>query len=93
MCLICDFERENGRSEICVSDFCVYVCDCVWICVCVCDFGPKNHKSKFLFLILVWAGHEGRGPRGQVRVPEKKIRLVNRPGPGCESWPTGQVRV
>ena len=30
--------------------------------VCVCDFGPKNHKSKFAFLILGLAGHEGMGP-------------------------------
>ena len=31
LCLVCDFERENRRSEIYVCDFCVYVCDCVWI--------------------------------------------------------------
>ena len=76
--MVCDFERENRRSEICVCDFCVYVCDCVWIYVCVCDFGLKNPKSKFLFrfslkkkilfLILGWAGlvmRDGaRGARG-----------------------------
>ena len=88
LCLVCDFERENRRSEIYVCDFCVYVCDCVWIYVCVCDLGLKNHKSKFLFmifsqkkilfLILGWTGHEGRGPQGpwgpwsRVRVPGKK---------------------
>ena len=34
--------------------------------VFVCDFGLKNHKSKFLFLILGWAGHKRRGPTGRV---------------------------
>ena len=62
MCLVCDFERENHKSDICVWDFYVYVCDRVWICVCVCDFGPKNHKWKFVVLILGLAGHEGIRP-------------------------------
>ena len=83
MCLVCDYERENHRSNIYVYDFCVYVCDRVWICVCVCDFGPENHKSKFMFLILGLARHEGTGPtearRGGFGV-KKKARLINGPG-------------
>ena len=96
MYLVCDFERENHRSDICVCDFCVYVCDRVWICVCVCDFGPKNKKSKFVFLILGLAGHKGTGPAGAQRGGfgvEKKIRLINGPGPGFQGRPTGRVRV
>ena len=58
--MVCDFERENHKSDICVWDFCVYVCDRVWICVCVCDFGPKNHQWKFVVLILGLA--EGMRP-------------------------------
>ena len=75
MCLVCDFERENHRSKICVCDFCVYVC----VCVCVCDFGPKNHKSKFMFLILDWAGHEGMGP-DKAGLGWKKNPLIKRAG-------------
>ena len=56
--MVCDFERENHRSDIFVWHFFVYVCDRVWIC----DFGPKNHKWKFVVLILGLAGHEGTGP-------------------------------
>ena len=91
MSLVCDFERENHRFDICV-----YVCDRVWICVCVCDFGSKNHKSKFVFLISGLAGHEGMGPAGARQGGfgvEKKIRLINRPGPGFQGRPAGRVRV
>ena len=87
--MVCDFEKENHRSDICVCDFFVYVCDRVWICVCVCDFGPKNHKSKFMFFILGLVGHEGTGP-GWV---EKKIRLINGSGPGFQGRPAGRVWV
>ena len=94
MCLVCDFERENYRSDICVYDFCVHVCDRVWICVCVCDFGPKNHKSKFVFLILGLTGHEGMGPtraqRGEFGV-EKKICLINGSGPRFQGRLAGRV--
>ena len=65
--MVCDFERENHRFEICVCDFYVYVV-IVFGFVFVCDFGLKNHKSKFLFLILGWAGHKRRGPTGRVWV-------------------------
>ena len=51
----------KGKIIDLTFDFYVYVCDRVWICVCVCDFGTKNHKSKFVFLILGLAGHEGTG--------------------------------
>ena len=91
MSLVCDFERENHRFDICV-----YVCDRVWICVCVYDFGSKNHKSKFVFLISGLAGHEGMGPAGARQGGfgvEKKIRLINRPGPGFQGRPAGRVRV
>ena len=71
MCLVCDFDRENHKSETCVCDFCVYVC--------VCDFGPKNHKSKFAFLILDWAGHEGMGP-DKAGLGWKKNPLIKRAG-------------
>ena len=55
-----------------------------------------------------WLGHDlGRGLGlnlvglneahgawlGRVQAPEKKIRLVNGPGPGRGSWPAGRVRV
>ena len=90
MCLVCDFERENHRSEIFVYGFCVY------LCVCVCDFRLKNHKSKFVFLILGLAGHEGTGPtearRGRFGV-KKKTRLINRPGLGFWGRPAGQVQI
>ena len=75
----------KGKIIDLTFDFCVYVCDRVWICVCVCDFGTKNHKSKFVFLILGLAGHEGTGLAGArlggIGV-KKKIRLINGPGPG-----------
>ena len=61
--MICDFERENHRSDIFVWHFFVYVCDRVWIC----DFGPKNHKWKFVVLILGLVGHEGMGPVGPAK--------------------------
>ena len=94
MCLVCDFERENHRFDICVWDFCVCVCDRVWICVC--DFGPKNHKSKFVFLILGLAGHVGTGPteaREGGFGDKKKIHLINRPGPGLQGRTVGWVQV
>ena len=79
---------------------CVYVCDCVWIYVCVCDFGLKNPKSKFLFLILGWAGlvmRDGaRGARGACGGgfgSREKIRLINGSGSGHGSWPAGRVQV
>ena len=91
MSLVCDFERENHRFDICV-----YVCDRVWICVCVCDFGSKNHKSKFVFLILGLVGHEGTRPaearRGGFGV-KKKTRLINRPGSGFWGRLAGQVQI
>ena len=74
----------KGKIIDLTFDFCVYVCDRVWICVCVCDFGTKNHKSKFVFLILGLAGHEGTGLTGArlggIGV-KKKIHLINGPGP------------
>ena len=64
--------------------------------VCVCDFGPENHKSKFLFLILGLAGHEGMGPaearRGGFGV-KKKTRLINGLGSGFWGRPASWVRV
>ena len=51
----------KGKIIDLTFDFCVYVCDRVWICVCVRDFGTKNYKSKFVFLILGLAGQEGTG--------------------------------
>ena len=71
MCLVCDFERENHKSETYVCDFCVYVC--------VCDIGPKNHKSKFVVLILAWAGHEGMGRARGSGSGYKKNRPQTRP--------------
>ena len=74
----------KGKIIDLTFDFCVYVCDRVWICVCVCDFGTKNHKSKFVFLILGLAGHEGTGLAGArlggIGV-KKKICLINGPSP------------
>ena len=70
---------ENHRSKICiwfvilkgkiidltfVFVIFVFMFVIVFGFVCVCDFGPKNHKSKFAFLILGLAGHEGTGPLG-----------------------------
>ena len=86
--MILILERENDRSDIYVLDFCVYVCDRVWIYVCVCNFGLENHKLKFVFLILGLAGHEGTGLAGRAKARwggfgvKKKTHLINGPGLG-----------
>ena len=50
----------------------------------ICD---SRFVQIFGFVIL------GRGPAGRVWAPGKKIRLINWPGLGHRSWPTGRVRV
>ena len=56
----------------------------------------ENHKSKFVFLILGLAGHEGTGPtearRGRFGV-KKKTRLINRSGSGFGGRLAGQVQI
>ena len=66
---VCDFERENHKSEICVCDF--------YICVCVCDFGPimtgRGPMGRVWILKKIHLLNEvgldnGSGPTGWVQV-------------------------
>ena len=95
MCLVCDFERENHKYEICVCDFCVYVCVCVCvrICVCVCDFGLENHKYEIcVFVICVFDFGSGMMGRGGFGV-KKKTCLLNGLGSGHGGRFMGRVQV
>ena len=71
------FEGENHKSEICVKfvilegkiiNMKIVFVICVYICVCVWDFGSKNDKSEIcVFVICVFdfgTGMTGQGPRG-----------------------------
>ena len=63
---ICDFERENLKSEICVCD----------LCVCICDYGLENHKSEIyvydFYVCDFGPSMMGRGPTWRVWGLKKK---------------------